>query len=113
MNSHQRRKASRRAHMLLPLGKQVEVRHLIGRNVYVYGRHSRRADLTEFVMFGVIGSGEHAGVDLTLSHANGTQEVIRTSARGLRLVNPTDSAPRPWWVETKRRHVAEAKARKP
>jgi len=44
MNAHQRRCASRRRHMDLPLGKQVRVEALLGRTVYAYG--SLSCDIT-------------------------------------------------------------------
>lgn len=118
MNSHQRRKASRRAHMLLPLSAAIDLRPLIGRTVYVYGRHGINVELTANLMHGVVsgrvtrhlfnkhhaGSGEHAGVDILLTHKNGTEESVRTTMRGLRLKNKADRAPRPYWVNLRRAH---------
>jgi len=119
VNAQQRRKESRRRHMVLPLGKQVRAEALIGRTVYAYGRVGGNI-IIHGRYFDVIGSAtvhrhvRNGGpIDLMLTSQDGQKQVISTSMRGLRLVNPSDRAERPWWVETRRKHKAQATGAKP
>lgn len=118
MNAHQRRKESRRLHMELPLGTQVRLLPLLGRSVYAYGYMSctttiKATDMAK-IEFATVSRHVRCGhgglVDLTLFSHDGEQQCISTSARGLRLVNRSDRAARPWWVETRRAHKTRAKA---
>lgn len=111
MNAHDRRKASRRRHMALPLGKEVCVRALLGRRVYCYGAMSCTVTidaetLSKFASAKVSrhvrpSTGGH--VDLMLTSKHGDEQQISTSVRGLRLKNPADRAARPWWADLRRR----------
>lgn len=111
MNSHQRRKASRRRHMLLPLGKEVRVGGLLGRRVYAYGRFGYdftiyADDLEKIVTASVhrhVNPNIGGKIDLKLKTRDGREQIICTSMRGLRLKNPKDRAPRPFWVAMFRR----------
>lgn len=118
MNAHDRRKESRRLHMELPLGKTVRLGPLLGRTVYAYGRLSCSILLDAASMAQVefatvsrhVRCGHGGLVDLTLFSHDGKEQCISTSARGIRLLNPADRAQRPWWVETRRAHLARAKS---
>lgn len=120
MNAHQRRKESRRLHMQYPLGKQVRLGALLGRSVYAYGRVSAMVTINAVTLVRIdcakvnrhVRCGHGGLIDLVLVSHSGDEQVISTSARGLRLVNPSDRAPRPWWVETRRKHKAQAAIRK-
>jgi hypothetical protein len=112
MNAHQRRKESRRRHMVLPLGKQVRVEALIGRTVYAYGNVSGNI-VIHGRYFDVIGSAtvhrhiRNGGpIDLVLTSQDGQEQVISTSMRGLRLIHPEDRARRPWWAELSRKAMS-------
>jgi hypothetical protein len=52
----------------------------------------------------------HGGrVDLLLIGPDAEEQIISTSSRGIKLINPEDRAPRPWWVDTRKAHLARAK----
>lgn len=118
MNSHQRRTASRRRHMLLPLSKEVALSSLRGRQVYSY-RMGCDITLNEKVMTQIatatvhrhIGPQKGGRLDLLLVDHDGSQSSICLSMRGIRLKNPADRAPRPHWVERLRKHRAAARGR--
>lgn len=111
MNAHQRRCASRRRHMELPLGKQVRVEALLGRTVYAYGSlscditiHGRYFDvLGTAVIHRHVRPDTGGPIDLILTSQEGQEQMISTSMRGLRLVNPEDRAARPYWADLRRR----------
>lgn len=111
MNAHQRRKASRSRHMLLPLGKEVRIGALLGREVYAYGslscsiviEHSDLAKIETAQVHRHINPQGGGQVDLRLTAIDGREHVIRTSMRGIHLKNPKDRAPRPWWATLRRR----------
>lgn len=111
MNAHGRRKAARRRHMELPLGKEVCVAALLGRRVYAYGAIgcSVRIDKETLSRFARATVHRHVRpslgghVDLLLTSVHGDEQVISTSMRGIRLKNAADRAPRPWWANSQRR----------
>jgi hypothetical protein len=120
MNAHQRRVAARRRHMLLPLTKEVMLSGLPGRLVYSY-RLGLEIIMTSQVLTDVVSATIHRHIssknhvngrlDLRLTDKDGKETVICTSTRGIRLKNPLDRAPRPWWAETMRKHRAAARSR--
>jgi hypothetical protein len=118
MNAHDRRKESRRRHMGMPLGKQVRVADLLNRKVYSY-RLGESFVLDDFEIESIVNAkvnrhvrpGHGGLIDILLTSRHGHESVISTSAKGIRLAKPQDRALRPWWVETRRKHAASAKAR--
>ena len=117
MNAHQRRVHARRVHMLLPLSAEVQLKPLLGREVYVYGLISANRTL-DSAAIGQVASATVAKhcrtphtVDLELTSHDGETATIQTTLRGIRLVNPADRKPRPWWAELRRRNRAAARAR--
>lgn len=115
MNAHQRRKTSRCDHMLLPLGKRIDFNALQGRTVYAYGALSCHIAMDSRAMDQIGSATVHRHfrglIDLLLISRDGVKQVIQTSKRGIRLLDSADRAPRPWWVETRRKHAAAAKQR--
>lgn len=113
MNAYQRRKDARRVHMTLPLGKAVVFSALTGRWVYAYGRISAKIKLMpeqmRLVSRATVNRHYHGLIDLLLVSTTGDEQIVQTSMKGLRLVNPSDKAARPWWVETRRKHAVAAK----
>lgn len=107
MNSKQRRLDTRYRHTRLPIGKAIEVQPLIGRTVYAY-RMGRYTDLDADTMTRVVSAkiSRHVypgtNVDVALRTAAGKDVMIKTSRRGLRLLNPVDRAIRPWWCDLRR-----------
>lgn len=89
--------------MLLPLGKAVDWRCLLGRTVYVLGVHQRDSHIQpEWDHAGAIAKiGRHIfphGVTLDITMPDGEEIYANTNLAGLRLLNPADRAPRPWWA---------------
>lgn len=115
MNAHDRRKESRRRHMAMPLGKEVRLSDLAGRWVYAYGRLSTKIKMTPDQLVratrATVNRHYRGLIDLLLINKAGDEQIVQTSMKGLRLVNPADKAARPWWVETHRKHAAAAKQR--
>lgn len=113
MNAHDRRKESRRRHMAMPIGKEVRLSDLAGRWVYTYGRISAKIKMTPdqlgLAIRATVNRHYRGLIDLLLVNKAGDEQIVQTSMRGLRLVNPADKAARPWWVETRRKHAARAK----
>jgi hypothetical protein len=118
MNAHQRRTESRRRHMALPLGKEVCLSKLRLRRVYSYRLGcdvvlftAVLAEITSASVHRHIRPGFGGRLDIKLVDHKGSESVICTSPRGISLKNRLDLAPRPWLVETKRKHRAAARSR--
>jgi hypothetical protein len=108
MNSHQRRKDSRRRHMALPLSKEIDPLCLRGHIVYVLGKYQRK----EYIPLDWKTDGCTArisrhifphGVTLDIIRPDGEEIYANTTTAGLRLLKSADRAPRPWWAELRRR----------
>ena len=113
MNAHQRRKNSRHNHMVLPLSKPIRIQSLRGRRVYAYGGFSAFATIDDEILALIESATVHrhlgnGTIDLLLTTTQGKQHCIQTSMRGIRLVNESDRAPRPWWSQLRRKAKAGA-----
>lgn len=97
MNSKQRRVSMRLKHMLLPLGKEVVIsapgwwkpaeKYTVFRHRSGNGRR---------------GTGDPHRVDIRLQYHDGSHSVRDALIADVRLKNPLDRAPRPWWSEHQR-----------
>lgn len=118
MNSHQRRISSRRRHMLLPLSKEIDLATLRLRRVYSYRLGcdvvlfpAVIADIAIATVHRHVRPGFGGRLDLKLIDRKGSETVICTSSRGIRLKNPLDRAMRPWWIELRRERAGSKRSK--
>lgn len=112
MNAHQRRKDSRRRHMLLPVGAALDPTCLRSRLVYVLGKYQREMFIPKSWVGFSVKIDRHIyphGVTVEGTLPEGEVVTFNTTIAGLLLLNPADRKPRPWWSELRRRNLKERK----